>query len=194
MVGRGSTRRSDGFGRFFLTAIAALLVVAAASIPAMGLGDNECPAEDLDPGDNALSLQTPAAGACYDLRDLSCAHIWADVNDVDPIPVGPYVSAGNDHPSNEEGCAAGTDPDDPDDGRSADPGVCVGANRGPDSGAEMPVCPNPGDTLDEYGISLGSELEECRRFASGEPPTPEHSQPGVCADDDGDGVPDPEVG
>lgn len=150
---------------------------------------NECPAEDVDASDNRASIQTAAGAFCYDVADLSCAHVWADLNDTNGDPFGAYAAAGNDHPTNEDGC--GDASNEPDDGRSADPGVCVGPNNGPDSGADEPACANPGDTLDEFGVSLGSELDECRTFVSGGTPNPEHSQPGVCADDDGDGVPDP---
>lgn len=153
-------------------------------------GSNECPPAELDPSDNAFSVQSPVGAACVDLTDQSCAHIWADVNDVDPAP-GPYMSFGNDHPSNEEGCE---DPsDEPDDGRSADNGLCVGTDEGPDSGSDTVECANPGDTIDEFGISLGSEVDECRRFVTGEDSNPDHGSVGVCADDDGDGVPDPEA-
>lgn len=154
-------------------------------------GSNECPAQDLDPSDDLFSLQTPAGAVCWDLRDLSFAHVWVDGDDDNPGPLGGYVTLANDGPDHHSDRE-----DEPDDGRSADPPwLCVSDERGPDSGGEDPVCFEGGHPMgDNVGMHPAPEANQCLAWLTGEENDgTERHEAHLCVDDDGSpGEPDPE--
>lgn len=155
-------------------------------------GGNECPSQDLDPSDNLFSLQTPVAGVCWDLRDLSFGHVWVDGNEDNPGPASGYVSVANDGPDHHS-----DHEDEPDDGRSADPPWgCVNAEGGPDSGGDEPVvCADGGHPLgDNIGMHPAPEVNQCRAWLTGEENDgTERHEAHLCVEEDGSpGPPNPE--
>ncbi|MBI2169311.1 MAG: hypothetical protein HYU28_07405 [Actinobacteria bacterium] len=109
-------------------ALVAALALGAASAGlwlAPATAANDCPAQDLDPSDNSVSVQTPLGGICASGdATTQTGHLWIDGEDSNPGPASGYVAASNDGQGIQ--------------------GVCADDHGGPASGSTSPTCaPQP---------------------------------------------------
>lgn len=87
-------------------------------VPAFG---NDCPAQDTDPTDGSISIQTPVGGVCGAGDPATQqGHLFLDGESTNPGPAAGYISASNDG----QGGA----------------GICADDNGGPVAGGSSPTC------------------------------------------------------